>query len=295
MMLCHCLHLWPTAPDDSPRAGAHRHRAPRRRARACACAHRLRQAARAGRSPHARSRATSKRLIRACCRAWSRDCTASRRRISISSASAAATGARLIHAEANGIDRLNKRVELAGRPPIAYDLLSVDVGITPALGAIEGAAEHAIAVKPIGSFLSKFNALLEDCRRSGRAAPDRGDRRWRGRRGASPFGAIKVAERDGGRRLLLRAGDGRRSPGPTQCACARRLPPRVRGTRHRIARAPQGARRDRGGYHARRRHNDRGGRRADHHRCRAAAMVRTNRPCARRRWLPRGRARPCRC
>ena len=78
----------------------------------------------------------------------------------------AATGTRLIHAEANGIDRLNKRVELAGHSPIAYDLLSIDVGITPALSAIEGAAERAIAVKPIGLFLSKFNSLLEECRGS---------------------------------------------------------------------------------------------------------------------------------
>jgi selenide,water dikinase len=74
---------------------------------------------------------------------------------------AAATGTRLIHGEATGIDRLNKRVELADRPPIAYDIASVDVGITPALTGIEGAVEHAIAVKPIGSFLRKFNALLE--------------------------------------------------------------------------------------------------------------------------------------
>jgi selenide,water dikinase len=76
----------------------------------------------------------------------------------------AATGTRLVHAEANGIDRVNKRVEFAGRPPLAYDLLSIDVGITPALGAIEGAVEHAIAVKPIGSFLHKFNDLLSLCR-----------------------------------------------------------------------------------------------------------------------------------
>jgi len=76
----------------------------------------------------------------------------------------AATGARLIHAEANGIDRPNKRVEVASHSPIAYDLLSIDVGITPALATIEGAAERAIAVKPIGLFLSKFNTLLEECR-----------------------------------------------------------------------------------------------------------------------------------
>lgn len=78
---------------------------------------------------------------------------------------AAATGTRIVHAEATGIDRVNKRVELSGRPPVAYDIVSVDVGITPALTAIEGAAEHAIAVKPIGSFLGKFDDLLARCRR----------------------------------------------------------------------------------------------------------------------------------
>src|SRR6476660_123754 len=42
------------------------------------------------------------------------------------------TGARLIHAEAIGIDREQQRVLLAGRAPIDYDMLSIDVGITPA-------------------------------------------------------------------------------------------------------------------------------------------------------------------
>jgi len=77
---------------------------------------------------------------------------------------AAVTGTRLIHAEAIGLDRARKRVLLSGRPPIAYDLLSIDVGITPALAQIAGAAERGIAVKPIGSFLSKFAALRERCR-----------------------------------------------------------------------------------------------------------------------------------
>ena len=79
----------------------------------------------------------------------------------------AVTSTRLIHADAIGLDRARKRVLLAGRPPIAYDLLSIDVGITPALAHIAGAAEHGIAVKPIGSFLAKFAALRERCR-----APD---------------------------------------------------------------------------------------------------------------------------
>jgi selenide, water dikinase len=78
---------------------------------------------------------------------------------------AAATGARLIHAEAVGVDRTGKRVLLArGASTAPYDILSIDVGIAPALASIAGAA-HAIAVKPIGSFLEKFNALIERCRR----------------------------------------------------------------------------------------------------------------------------------
>lgn len=78
---------------------------------------------------------------------------------------AAATDTRLIHAEAIGLDRAQKRILLAGRPPIAYDIASIDVGITPAIDAIAGASEHAIAVKPIGSFLGKFDRLVEQCRR----------------------------------------------------------------------------------------------------------------------------------
>ncbi|MDP1908917.1 MAG: FAD-dependent oxidoreductase, partial [Hyphomicrobium sp.] len=78
---------------------------------------------------------------------------------------AAVTGTRLIHGEANGLDRVNKRVWLAGRPPIAYDLVSIDVGIAPALTPIAGATEHAIAVKPIGSFLKKIDDIVERCRR----------------------------------------------------------------------------------------------------------------------------------
>jgi selenide, water dikinase len=77
---------------------------------------------------------------------------------------AAATAARLIHAEAIGLDRVNKRVLLADRPPIAYDVVSIDVGITPALTPIPGAAEHGIAVKPIGRFMRQFEALIARCR-----------------------------------------------------------------------------------------------------------------------------------
>jgi selenide,water dikinase len=77
---------------------------------------------------------------------------------------AAATGTRLIHAETIGLDRGHKRVRLADRAPIAYDVMSIDVGIVPDLASIVGAVEHGIAVKPIGSFLSKFESLIARCK-----------------------------------------------------------------------------------------------------------------------------------
>jgi selenide, water dikinase len=78
---------------------------------------------------------------------------------------AAATGARFVHAEAVGVDRTEKRVLLArGASTAPYDILSIDVGIEAALASVAG-VEHAIAVKPIGSFLEKFNALVARCRR----------------------------------------------------------------------------------------------------------------------------------
>ncbi len=67
--------------------------------------------------------------------------------------------ARVIHGSANGVDRKQKRVAIEGRPSIRYDLLSIDVGITPLIGDIEGAASHAIAVKPVSIFAAKWQDL----------------------------------------------------------------------------------------------------------------------------------------
>jgi selenide,water dikinase len=67
--------------------------------------------------------------------------------------------ARLIHAAATGIDRRNKHVLFLERPPLAYDLLSIDVGITPQLDEIEGAADNALVVKPISTFAPRWQSL----------------------------------------------------------------------------------------------------------------------------------------
>jgi selenide,water dikinase len=61
----------------------------------------------------------------------------------------ASAGARLIHAEATGIDRASRQVLLKDGPAVPYDLLSIDVGSAPNLETIPGAAQWATPVKPI--------------------------------------------------------------------------------------------------------------------------------------------------
>jgi selenide,water dikinase len=73
---------------------------------------------------------------------------------------ARAAGARVVHGEVTGIDRAHRQVTIAGRAvPLGYDHLSLDTGITPLLDGIAGAAEHAIAVKPVSSFAPRWHAL----------------------------------------------------------------------------------------------------------------------------------------
>jgi selenide,water dikinase len=71
-------------------------------------------------------------------------------------------GARLIRDEAVRFDADAKRVVLKSGEALAYDILSVDIGITPDLSGIAGAAEHALAVKPIGSLLERWDRLAAD-------------------------------------------------------------------------------------------------------------------------------------
>lgn len=72
---------------------------------------------------------------------------------------ASAAGARLIHGTARGLDPAARRVLIEGRPSLGFDLLSIDVGITPRLNRIEGAAALALAVKPISRFAPRWERL----------------------------------------------------------------------------------------------------------------------------------------
>tara|TARA_R110002072_G_scaffold64_9_gene423 strand:+ start:13910 stop:16090 length:2181 start_codon:yes stop_codon:yes gene_type:complete len=68
-------------------------------------------------------------------------------------------GAEFIQARVEDIDPYAQRIEIAGRPGLDYDTLSLDIGITPNL-EVPGAAEHVIPVKPIGDFLVRWRAFL---------------------------------------------------------------------------------------------------------------------------------------
>jgi selenide,water dikinase len=77
---------------------------------------------------------------------------------------AAFAGARVIHAPATGLDLANNIVHAAGRPPIPFDLVSLDTGSTPSTAGIAG-AEHALPVKPIDRFLigqAELGAAIAD-------------------------------------------------------------------------------------------------------------------------------------
>ncbi len=82
---------------------------------------------------------------------------------------AAATGARLYRDEVIGIDRQNQRVICRHHPPVAYDLLSINIGSTPQIKQIEGAQALAVPVKPIAQFNQRWLQLLAKVRE------------WRGR------------------------------------------------------------------------------------------------------------------
>src|SRR5438309_1612753 len=69
-------------------------------------------------------------------------------------------GARLIRDEAIGLDRDAGTVFTRDHPPIRYDVLSIDIGSAPRSDDVPGAAEHAIAVKPIDRFAARWEALL---------------------------------------------------------------------------------------------------------------------------------------
>jgi selenide, water dikinase len=70
-------------------------------------------------------------------------------------------GARFYHNAVVGIDRERKLVLCRDRPPVPYDLLSINIGSTPQVQQVEGAQALAVPVKPIAQFNQRWLALLD--------------------------------------------------------------------------------------------------------------------------------------
>lgn len=74
------------------------------------------------------------------------------------------SGIKLLHVAANKLDLKKKLIYFVdGRPPIHYDILSIDIGITPKplpnnLGLI---SDRLTPVKPIDSFASRWYKILD--------------------------------------------------------------------------------------------------------------------------------------
>ncbi|MEM7410231.1 MAG: selenide, water dikinase SelD [Myxococcota bacterium] len=69
-------------------------------------------------------------------------------------------GARVILAAARSIDAAAKRIELEGRPPVSYDVASLDVGATVRGLDLPGVREHALATRPIATFVRELDARV---------------------------------------------------------------------------------------------------------------------------------------
>ncbi|MFM7324648.1 MAG: FAD-dependent oxidoreductase, partial [Nodosilinea sp.] len=60
-----------------------------------------------------------------------------------------------------GVDMERQQVLCAYHPPVAFDVLSIDTGSTPATVAVPGAREYAIPAKPVPELLQAWHPLLQ--------------------------------------------------------------------------------------------------------------------------------------
>jgi selenide,water dikinase len=70
-------------------------------------------------------------------------------------------GARFYHDEATALDLENRLVRCRGRPPVRYDVLSINIGSTPRTADVPGATGNVVPVKPINRFLAHWERMSE--------------------------------------------------------------------------------------------------------------------------------------
>ncbi|GGG74353.1 hypothetical protein GCM10011415_23520 [Salipiger pallidus] len=69
-------------------------------------------------------------------------------------------GARVILGAASGIDLARREIAVDGRPPVGFDVASIDIGVTSDMPDLPGFADHGVPAKPLGSFASRWQAYL---------------------------------------------------------------------------------------------------------------------------------------
>ena len=70
------------------------------------------------------------------------------------------SGAAFIDGKATGIDTTAKQLLLEGRPPMAYDVLSINTGSTPKTSGLPGMAEFSVPAKPVPELLEAWEKIV---------------------------------------------------------------------------------------------------------------------------------------
>ncbi|NBD31059.1 MAG: selenide, water dikinase SelD [Alphaproteobacteria bacterium] len=74
------------------------------------------------------------------------------------------SGARIIADRAEALDPEARTITVEGRGDIAYDAVSVDIGITSEMPGLPGFAEHGIPAKPLGRFAASWDRFRAETR-----------------------------------------------------------------------------------------------------------------------------------
>ena len=78
-------------------------------------------------------------------------------------------GARVVLAPALRVEPAARRIELDGRPPLPYDVASLDVGSSVRGLELPGVREHTLATRPIGRFVERLETALARAAAAGAA------------------------------------------------------------------------------------------------------------------------------
>lgn len=71
-------------------------------------------------------------------------------------------GARLILGAVDGIDLASQTLSVRGRPPVAYDIAAIDIGVHSSLDTLPGFTEYAVPAKPLSRLAERWSRHLRD-------------------------------------------------------------------------------------------------------------------------------------